>query len=42
MKLVKSNKDPELYFHFNAKGEKLWMYRLKHNDDTGKRREKKK
>lgn len=42
MKLEKSSKDPELYYYFNAKGEKLWMYRHKYNDDTGKRREKKK
>ena len=42
MKLHKSGKDPELYYYFNAKGEKLWMYRHKYNDDTGKRREKKK
>ena len=42
MKLNKSNKDSELYYYFNAKGEKLWMYRHKYNDVSGKRREKKK
>lgn len=42
MKLHKSNKDPELYYYLNTKGEKLWMYRHKYNDKSGKRREKKK
>ncbi|WP_192598517.1 tyrosine-type recombinase/integrase [Sporosarcina limicola] len=42
LKLRKSSKDPELYYYLNAKGEKLWMYRHKYNDKSGKRREKKK
>ena len=42
MKLHKSNKDPELYHYFNAKKEKLWMFRHKYYDWTGKRKEKKK
>ncbi len=42
MKLHKSNKDPELYHYFNAKNEKLWMFRHKYHDSIGKRKEKKK
>ncbi|WP_456242904.1 site-specific integrase [Sporosarcina cascadiensis] len=42
MKLHKSIKDPELYHYFNAKKEKLWMYRHKYYDGLGKRKEKKK
>ena len=42
MKLEKSSKDPELYYYYNAKNEKLWMFRHKYNDENGKRREKKK
>lgn len=42
MKLEKSSKDPELYYYYNSKNEKLWMYRHKYNDKSGKRREKKK
>lgn len=42
MKLFKSTKEPEIYYYFNAKGEKLWMYRHKFYDATGKRKEKKK
>lgn len=41
MKLNKSKKDPELYFFFNSKGKKKWMYRHKYYDQYGKRREKK-
>lgn len=42
MKLHKSIKDPELYHYFNAKKEKLWLYRHKYYDGLGKRKEKKK
>jgi len=42
VKLHKSNKEPELYYYFNAKKEKLWMFRHKYYDWTGKRKEKKK
>ncbi|MCM3032227.1 site-specific integrase [Niallia sp. MER 6] len=42
MKLHKSKKDPELYYYFNPKGEKKWMYRHKYYDQYGKRKEKKK
>lgn len=42
VKLHKSNKDPELYHYFNAKKEKLWMFRHKYYDVLGKRKEKKK
>lgn len=42
MKLHKSNKDTELYYYFNAKQEKLWMFRHKYYDVIGKRKEKKK
>ncbi|MEK3908956.1 site-specific integrase [Oceanobacillus sp. FSL W7-1309] len=42
MKLIKSKKDPEVYYYFNKDKEKLWMYRHKYYDDLGKRKEKKK
>ena len=42
VKLHKSAKEPEIYYYFNAKNEKLWMYRHKYYDNTGKRKEKKK
>lgn len=41
LKLNKSKKDPELYYYFNAKGEKKWMYRHKYYNQYGKRKEKK-
>lgn len=41
MKLYKSAKEPEIYHYFNAKGEKLWLFRHKYYDSTGKRKEKK-
>ncbi len=42
VKLYKSAKEPEIYYYFNAKGEKLWLYRHKFYDAAGVRREKKK
>ncbi|MET4562705.1 hypothetical protein ABIA69_003896 [Lysinibacillus parviboronicapiens] len=42
MKLYKSAKEPEIYHYFNVGEEKLWMYRHKYYDATGKRKEKKK
>ena len=42
MKLYKSKKEPEIYYYFNAKGEKLWMYRHKFYNAAGIRKEKKK
>lgn len=42
MKYYKSAKEPELFHYTNVAGEKLWMYRHKYYDGTGKRREKKK
>lgn len=42
MKLYKSTKESEIYHYFNANKEKLWMYRHKYYDATGKRKEKKK
>ncbi|HDR7965393.1 tyrosine-type recombinase/integrase [Bacillus pacificus] len=42
LKLHKSAKDPEIYYYFNASNEKVWMYRHKYYDSTGKRKEKKK
>lgn len=42
MKLHKSSKEPEIYYYFNTNNEKLWMFRHKYYDKTGKRREKKK
>jgi integrase len=41
-KLIKSNKDPELYYYYNAKNEKLWAFRHRYYDSLGKRKEKKK
>lgn len=41
MKLHKTKRDPELYYYFNAKDEKRWMYRHKYYDANGKRKEKK-
>ncbi|EJR99156.1 tyrosine-type recombinase/integrase [Bacillus mycoides] len=42
VKLHKSAKEPEIYYYFNTKNEKLWMYRHKYYDNIGKRKEKKK
>lgn len=41
-KLHKTKKDPELYYYFNAKKEKRWMFRHRYYDALGKRREKSK
>lgn len=40
MKLYKSKKDPELFYYYNIKNEKLWCYRHKYYDALGKRKEK--
>lgn len=42
VKLYKSLKEKEIFYYFNAKEEKLWMFRHKYYDATGKRKEKKK
>lgn len=42
VKLFTSAKEPEMYHYFNGKGEKLWMFRHKYYDSSGKRKEKKK
>lgn len=42
MKLHKSKKDPELFYYFNAKNEKMWMFRHRYYDALGKRRERSK
>jgi len=42
MKLYKSAKEPEIYHYFNANEKKLWMFRHKYYDSSGKRKEKKK
>lgn len=42
MKFHKTKKDPELYYYFNAKNEKMFMYRHRYYDALGKRREKSK
>lgn len=43
MKLYKSTKEKEVFYYFNAKEEKLWLFRHKYYDGvTGKRKEKKK
>jgi integrase len=39
MTLNKSKKDPELYYYFNAKGEKRWMFRHKYYNQFGVRDE---
>nr|GGG85089.1 site-specific integrase [Virgibacillus oceani] len=39
--LNKSKKDPELYYYFNTKGDKRWMFRHKYYDEFGIRQEKK-
>ena len=42
VKLYKSLKEKEVFYYFNAKEEKLWLYRHKYYDGSGKRKEKKK
>lgn len=42
MKLYKTKKDPELYYYFNAKGVKMFMYRHRYYDALDNRREKSK
>lgn len=42
VKAYKHSKEPELYYYFNSKNEKLWMFRHKYYDNLGKRKEKKK
>ena len=43
VKLYKSTKEKEVFYYFNAKEEKLWLFRHKFYDPlTGKRKEKKK
>lgn len=42
MEIFKSNKNPEVYYYFTKKDKKLWMYRHKYYDNSGKRKEKKK
>lgn len=42
MKLYKSLKEKEVFYYFNAKEEKLWLFRHKYYDASGKRKEKKK
>lgn len=42
VKLYKSLKEKEVFYYFNAKEEKLWMFRHKFYDAAGKRKEKKK
>lgn len=39
MKLQKSKKDKELYYYYNIKGEKRWMFRHKYYNQLGKRTE---
>ncbi|MBL3628506.1 MULTISPECIES: site-specific integrase [Bacillus] len=42
MKMYKADKDDDLYYYFNAKKEKRWLYRYRYYDAFGKRREKSK
>lgn len=42
VKLFKSSKEKEVFYYFNSKEEKVWLYRHKYYDGTGKRKEKKK
>lgn len=39
-KKVPSKKEPEVFYYFNAAGEKLWGFRHRYYDALGKRREK--
>lgn len=40
MKLYNTNLDKELYYYFNAKNEKRWIFRHRYYDTLGKRRER--
>ncbi|MGE7667378.1 tyrosine-type recombinase/integrase [Ureibacillus composti] len=40
VKTYKHIKEPDIYYYFNTKNEKLWMYRHRYYDHSGKRREK--
>ncbi|PAV29264.1 recombinase XerC [Virgibacillus profundi] len=40
MKLYKTKKDPELFYYYNAKNAKMWLFRHKYYDSLGKRKEK--
>jgi integrase len=42
MKMIKSKKDPDLYYYHNAKNVKMWCYRYRYYDVLGKRKEKSK
>src|SRR5690625_1472606 len=42
LKLYKTETDKELFYYFNAKKEKMYMYRHRYYDSLGKRREKSK
>lgn len=42
MKLYRTKKDSELYYYYNGKNEKRWMYRHRYYDALGKRKEKSK
>lgn len=42
LKLYKTETDKELFYYFNAKKEKMYMYRHRYYDSIGKRREKSK
>lgn len=41
MKIYKSSKEKEVFYYFSAKEEKLWMFRHRYYDASGKRKEKK-
>lgn len=42
VKTYKHSKEPELYYYFNSKNEKLWMFRHRYYDNFGNRKEKSK
>ncbi|MFP7255940.1 tyrosine-type recombinase/integrase [Terribacillus saccharophilus] len=42
VKLIKTKKDPDLYYYFNSKNIKMWCFRYRYYDALGKRKEKSK
>lgn len=42
VKLIKTKKDPDLYYYFNSKNVKMWCFRYRYYDVLGKRKEKSK
>lgn len=42
VRLIKTKKDPDLYYYFNSKNIKMWCFRYRYYDALGKRKEKSK